>query len=124
MSLADAFERRTAEGAVDDLTLLDEITGEGIAETLTKRNSSEDMYTSIGPVLIAVNPYQQLQKAGDSIYATQVARHYYNHEAHELAPHLFGVAASAFKALTRRSKDQCIIVTGESGAGKTEAASK
>ena len=85
MSLADAFERRTAEGAVDDLTLLDEITGEGIAETLTKRNSSEDMYTSIGPVLIAVNPYQQLQKAGDSIYATQVARHYYNHEAHELA---------------------------------------
>ena len=122
MSLADAFERRTAEGAVDDLTLLDEITGEGIAETLTKRNSSEDMYTSIGPVLIAVNPYQQLQKAGDSIYATQVARHYYNHEAHELAPHLFGVAASAFKALTRRSKDQCIIVTGESGAGKTEAA--
>ena len=37
------------------------------------------------------------------------------------APHIFGVASKAYKALTGKRKNQCILISGESGAGKTES---
>lgn len=80
------------------------------------------MYTSIGAVLVAVNPYRVLQRAGKAVYDDAIARHYMDHDRLGLVPHVFGVSAEAYVALTRSQRSQCILITGESGAGKTETA--
>ena len=53
-----------------------------------------------------------------------VAAKYRRKQQGELAPHVFAVAEAAWKALLSQNKDQCILVSGESGAGKTEAAKR
>jgi hypothetical protein len=89
---------------------------------LHARYDNDDMYTGIGPVLLAMNPYKQISKQGVSIYDASIAKYYYQHTSVEVAPHIFGIASEAYKRLTAYLENQCIIVTGESGAGKTEAA--
>jgi myosin heavy subunit len=96
------------------------------------------MYTAIGPVLVALNPYKLIRKGGMSIYDERIALYYYHSSALEVGPHIYGIASEAYKHLLMYRKNQCIIVTGESGevccctrslvligytgAGKTEAA--
>lgn len=80
------------------------------------------MYTGIGPVLLAMNPYKQISKEGLSIYDAKIAKFYHASTSMEVAPHIFGIASEAYKRLIAYLENQCIIVTGESGAGKTEAA--
>jgi myosin heavy subunit len=52
------YERTMTDGRQEDLVLMQEITPQGVASILTERFYHEDMYTAIGPVLIAVNPYR------------------------------------------------------------------
>jgi myosin heavy subunit len=52
------YNRSVADGVADDLVLLTDITENGVAQVLSARYERDDMYTSIGPVLIAVNPYR------------------------------------------------------------------
>lgn len=61
-------------------------------------------------------------KANQPIYAEDVARHYYKSSPLEVAPHIFLIASEAYKNMRDYKENQTIIVTGESGAGKTEAA--
>jgi hypothetical protein len=61
-------------------------------------------------------------KGGQALYAEDVARHYYKSSPLEVAPHIFLIASEAYKHMMEYSENQTIIVTGESGAGKTEAA--
>ena len=57
-----------------DLIMLDEVSSAAITKELAARYAKGEIYTSIGPVLIAVNPYKVLHKAGGSIYRDEVAR--------------------------------------------------
>jgi myosin-1 len=112
------FARQTKPGEVDDLVLETDSTDINIVAVLGRRFQNNEMYTSIGPVLIAVNPYQKLIKGGMSIYAPEFALHFYQHAAYEVAPHIYRIGADAYRQLVQDRTKQCIIISGESGAGQ------
>ena len=72
--------------------------------------------TSAGTILIALNPYTY-----QPIYTSKHIKEYLHPGNKRLSPHVFQVAAAAHTALTLECRDQAILISGESGAGKTEA---
>uniref|UniRef100_A0A8C3V7N2 Unconventional myosin-Ib n=1 Tax=Catharus ustulatus TaxID=91951 RepID=A0A8C3V7N2_CATUS len=67
-------------------------------------------------VVISINPYRSLP-----IYTPEKVEEYRNRNFYELSPHIFALSDEAYRSLRDQDKDQCILITGESGAGKTEA---
>lgn len=65
-------------------------------------------------MLVSVNPYQQLP-----IYGPEFIAKYQDCTFYELKPHIYALANEAYQSLRYRDQDQCILITGESGAGKT-----
>eukprot|EP00475_Leptophrys_vorax_P022894 TRINITY_DN3113_c0_g1_i1.p1 TRINITY_DN3113_c0_g1~~TRINITY_DN3113_c0_g1_i1.p1 ORF type:complete len:1018 (-),score=280.14 TRINITY_DN3113_c0_g1_i1:379-3432(-) len=104
-------------GAVSDLVLLDNISEEGIMQNLEKRFKADNIYTAIGPVLISVNPFKKIQ----ALYGPRVISSYVGKYSYEMPPHCYAVAEESYRMLRMERKNQCIIISGESGAGKTEA---
>ena len=106
--------------AVDDLVLLTDISEDGIVANLQARHAKDRIYTFIGPVLLSVNPFKEI----NGLYSAAMPKAYEGKYAYENAPHVFAVAEDAYRAMRRTRRDQAILVSGESGAGKTEAAKK
>lgn len=102
---------------VDDLTLLSHLNEPEVLHNVRLRYSQEQIYTYSGIVLIALNPFQRLP-----IYTHDIMRAYSGKRRGELEPHLFAVAEEAYRNMLREKKNQSIIVSGESGAGKTQSA--
>ncbi|KAH3732887.1 myosin IC [Pelomyxa schiedti] len=102
---------------VDDMTMLAKVTHEQIVENLKRRYISDIIYTTIGDVLVSVNPYKTLP-----IYNTTIAHEYHGKSTYELPPHIFTIAESAYNNLKVHNESQCVLITGESGSGKTESA--
>ncbi|NXG63729.1 MYO1A protein, partial [Hemiprocne comata] len=102
--------------AVGDLVLLDPLTEESLLHTLQERFQRGDIYTYIGSVVISVNPYRSLP-----IYTPEKVQEYHNCSFFAVKPHIYAIADDAYRSLRDRDQDQCILITGESGAGKTEA---
>ncbi|KAG3278245.1 myosin IG, transcript variant X2 [Ictidomys tridecemlineatus] len=99
-----------------DFVLLDQVSMEDFMKNLQLRFEKGRIYTYIGEVLVSVNPYQELP-----LYGPEAIARYQGRELYERPPHLYAVANAAYKAMKRRSRDTCIVISGESGAGKTEA---
>ncbi|KAK9456339.1 P-loop containing nucleoside triphosphate hydrolase protein [Dipodascopsis uninucleata] len=76
------------------------------------------IYTYSGIVLIATNPFQRI----DSLYSPDIIQMYSGKRRGELEPHLFAIAEDAYRCMIRDSNNQTIVVSGESGAGKTVSA--
>ena len=81
------------------------------------RYGDGNIYTYSGIVLTSVNPYRHL-----SVYEREVIWAYNERRREELEPHLFAIAEEAYQSLRKEGKSQSIIVSGESGAGKTISA--
>ncbi|KAI9187712.1 Myosin type-2 heavy chain 1 [Blastocladiella emersonii ATCC 22665] len=102
---------------IEDLTNLSYLHEPAVLHNIRTRYSQHNIYTYSGIVLIAMNPFQRVQ-----LYTPDVVRAYSGKRRGELEPHLFAVAEDAFRGMIRDKKNQSIIVSGESGAGKTVSA--
>jgi myosin-1 len=89
------------------------MTRDSICQVLSRRYEQDRIYTSIGPVLVAVNPYKTVTVGGASIYDDTVARLYYELSPLEVAPHVYKVGSEAYKHLQGSNQSQCVIICGE-----------
>ncbi|KAJ6309028.1 hypothetical protein OIU76_018594 [Salix suchowensis] len=85
-------------------------------KTLAARYELNEIYTYTGNILIAVNPFQRLPH----LYDTHMMEQYKGATFGELSPHVFAVGDAAYRAMINEGKRNSILVSGESGAGKTE----
>ena len=97
--------------------MLPKITEADIVDNIKKRYDYDAIYTNIGPVLIVVNPYKDL-----GLTTPEYIRLYRGKFRHELPPHIFALAEETYRNMKGEHMDQCCIISGESGAGKTVAA--
>ncbi|XP_052862446.1 myosin-IIIb [Anopheles cruzii] len=102
---------------IDDLAALDVLTEDAIVEQLQKRFETNQIYTYIGDILIAVNPFSQV-----GLYTTQHQHKYMAQARSDNPPHIFAIADAAHQALVHQRQNQAIVISGESGSGKTESA--
>ncbi|XP_060674643.1 myosin-17 isoform X2 [Ziziphus jujuba] len=103
-------------GGVDDMTKLSYLHEPGVLHNLATRYELNEIYTYTGNILIAVNPFQRLPH----LYDTHMMEQYKGAAFGELSPHVFAVADVAYRAMINEGKSNSILVSGESGAGKTE----
>ncbi|PON39635.1 GPCR kinase [Trema orientale] len=103
-------------GGVDDMTKLTYLNEPGVLYNLQRRYALNDIYTYTGSILIAVNPFTKLPH----LYNVHMMEQYKGAPFGELSPHVFAVADASYRAMMNEGRSQSILVSGESGAGKTE----
>ncbi|VVC25717.1 Protein kinase, ATP binding site,Protein kinase domain,Serine/threonine-protein kinase, active site,Myosin [Cinara cedri] len=101
---------------VDDLAALDSLSEERIVNQLKKRYQMNLIYTYIGDILLAINPFTSL-----SLYTSAEQKKYCNQMRAACPPHIFAIADSAYQFMLHEKANQSIVISGESGAGKTES---
>ncbi|XP_077952269.1 myosin-IIIa isoform X5 [Gasterosteus aculeatus] len=102
---------------VDDLATLEVLDENTVTEQLQRRYGRDQIYTYVGDILIAVNPFHGMQ-----IYGPQCTKMYIGAKRTANPPHIFAVADIAYQSMVSFNTDQCVVISGESGAGKTESA--
>ncbi|KAI3762096.1 hypothetical protein L1987_52519 [Smallanthus sonchifolius] len=103
-------------GGVDDMTRLSYLHEPGVLQNLRSRYELNEIYTYTGNILIAINPFQKLPH----LYDSHMMDEYKGAAFGELSPHVFAVADASYRAMINEGKCNSILVSGESGAGKTE----
>ncbi|KAJ1642718.1 Myosin type-2 heavy chain 1 [Coemansia asiatica] len=102
---------------IDDLTNLSHLNEPAVLHNLQVRYAMHNIYTYSGIVLVALNPFARVP-----LYSQDTLEAYAGRMRGELEPHLFAISEDAFQGMVRDKKNQTIIVSGESGAGKTMSA--
>ncbi len=97
-----------------DLTELEGISTGSVLHTLRLRHKADKIYTSVGPVIIAVNPFKPTPESTIERIDSLI-----QHDPDTLPPHVFNVARSAYSVMISTGRAQSILISGESGAGKT-----
>lgn len=97
--------------------LISDVSERGIVRNLNERFNADEIYTYLGNVLIVCNPFRWLP-----LYDGNYVNKFNNGVVAELEPHIYAVSETAFKQMLFEEMNQCVIISGESGAGKTEAA--
>ncbi|XP_019719970.1 unconventional myosin-XV-like [Hippocampus comes] len=104
------------EDGVEDMTQLEEMHDNAVLLNLKTRFERNLIYTCIGSILVSVNPYKMY-----NIYGTDMVLQYKGRALGENPPHLFAIANAAYSKMMDAKHNQVIIISGESGSGKTEA---
>ncbi|CAG9581911.1 putative myosin IB heavy chain [Leishmania major strain Friedlin] len=131
--MASDYKQRETVG-VEDLVLLPQISEKAITDNLSVRHREDLIYTNIGSVLLVVNPFKEIQGLYNDAHM-QFYRHsgrlsgarYALLEGQEPGdaalggPHIFALAEETYRSMVSEEENQCVIISGESGAGKTEA---
>uniref|UniRef100_A0A3B3Z691 Myosin IXB n=1 Tax=Poecilia mexicana TaxID=48701 RepID=A0A3B3Z691_9TELE len=99
-----------------DLCNLPVLSEDSILNNLRTRFYKKKIYTYAGSILIAINPFKFLP-----IYNPKYVKMYENHQLGKLEPHIFAIADVAYYAMLRKRVNQCIVISGESGSGKTQS---
>uniref|UniRef100_A0A665X779 non-specific serine/threonine protein kinase n=1 Tax=Echeneis naucrates TaxID=173247 RepID=A0A665X779_ECHNA len=111
------MKMQTDPDEVDDLATLEVLDENTVTEQLQSRYGRDQIYTYVGDILIAVNPFHTME-----IYTPQHTKMYIGAKRTANLPHIFAVADIAYQSMVSYNADQCVVISGESGAGKTESA--
>lgn len=90
---------------------------DSIVEQIKQRFESNLIYTYISDILISVNPFANI-----GLYNGHYQRKYVGKRRSDNMPHIFAVADAAHQSLVHQKQNQAIVISGESGSGKTESA--
>ncbi|XP_030832598.1 unconventional myosin-IXAa isoform X3 [Strongylocentrotus purpuratus] len=110
------FLQPSASGDCHDLCKLPDLNEKTLLDNLSARFRKGKIYTYVGSILIALNPFKFFP-----IYNPKYVNLYQNHRFGELPPHIFAIADAAFHTMLQEKQNQCIVISGESGSGKTES---
>ncbi|KAK2564848.1 Unconventional myosin-X [Acropora cervicornis] len=108
---------QTSIDGVDDMANLGDLHDAAILHNLHLRYKNDKIYTYIGSILCAVNPYYVIE----GLYDKSVMEMYREKHIGELPPHVFAIANECYYSMWKKGESQCILISGESGAGKTES---
>ncbi|OEL30190.1 Myosin-6 [Dichanthelium oligosanthes] len=117
VSSAYPKDTESPRGGVEDMTRLAYLHEPGVLQNLKSRYGLNEIYTYTGNILIAVNPFQRLPH----LYNNHMMGIYKGAEFGELSPHPFAIADRSYRLMINDRISQAILVSGESGAGKTES---
>jgi len=99
----------------DDMIKMNNLTSESLLDNLKRRYESDIIYTRVHTILVAINPFKMLP-----IYSAHILKKYVGKQIHSMPPHVYGVTESAFTSMRTDRVNQSLIISGESGAGKSE----
>mmetsp|Transcript_1384 Transcript_1384/g.1840 ORF Transcript_1384/g.1840 Transcript_1384/m.1840 type:complete len:1250 (-) Transcript_1384:96-3845(-) len=108
------FEKGSKQ--VEDLLNLSDYSEESLVYSLRERYYRDDFYSYAGPILVSINPYKWCD-----IYSESHMARYKGQKLSNVPPHIFAIAENAYHQLIHGGTSQAVIISGESGAGKTEA---
>eukprot|EP00055_Hartaetosiga_balthica_P010944 m.48331 g.48331 ORF g.48331 m.48331 type:complete len:1511 (+) comp7391_c0_seq1:148-4680(+) len=106
----------TSINGVEDMIQLQDLHEGSLLYNLKLRYDNDNIYTYTGSILVAVNPYRTID-----IYGVSVVNQYNGQLIGTEPPHIFAIGNAALTSISKMSKDQCVVISGESGAGKTES---
>lgn len=112
-----ALDKQCLDPEVSNLIGLSNLSENSILHNLRIRFHRECIYTFVSSILIAVNPFRQL-----SLYGVEIREKYLStSDKSTLPPHIFTIADNSFRAMMSDNLSQSVVISGESGAGKTES---
>ncbi|KAH8388643.1 hypothetical protein KR093_011737 [Drosophila rubida] len=98
-----------------DSVLLENLSEDSFINNIHQRYKRDHIYTYIGTSVVALNPYHHISE-----HSLEHIRNYGNKGIFQLPPHIYGLTNLAYQSLKDQSEDQCVLLTGEGGSGKTE----
>ncbi|KAK9403613.1 unconventional myosin-X [Crotalus adamanteus] len=107
----------TSTDGLEDMAALIDLHEGAIMYNLFQRYQQDKIYTYIGSIVASVNPYKTIP----GLYDQTTIEHYSRHHLGEISPHIFAIANECYRCLWKRHDNQCVLISGESGAGKTES---
>ncbi|XP_063715217.1 unconventional myosin-XV-like isoform X2 [Symsagittifera roscoffensis] len=110
-------ERLPEPNGADDMVHLKDLHSGSILQNVMLRFENAQIYTYIGSILLSVNPYRLIK----DMYGNRAIERYRDKVLGDQAPHLYAIANEAYVNVCTKNEDQVIVVSGESGAGKTES---
>ncbi|XP_019623932.1 PREDICTED: unconventional myosin-IXa-like isoform X12 [Branchiostoma belcheri] len=115
-ALMAEYFRPPSDKDYPDLCRLPDLNEHTLLDNLQVRFNQGKIYTYVGSILIAINPFKFFP-----IYNPKYVNMYQNHRLGELEPHIFAIADASYHTMLENRENQCIVISGESGSGKTES---